>query len=347
MSSVRELGELTRARLLTFLREPEALFWVFAFPVLLALVLGYAFKERGTVTVRIGLLPGEGAAAVRASLEADSAIEVVPFEDEALARRKLYGGAVAILVRPRADAAPELVFDPQRPDAELAHLRVSDALQRGAGRRDPLALDVVRVEEAGSRYVDWLVPGLLGMNLMSTGLWSTAFALVNIRHRKLLKRFLVTPMRRGSYLMSFVLARLVFLIMEVAIILLFAWWLLGVPQRGSFLTLSWLCLLGGTAFAGLGILIGARAKTPEGVSGIMNLVMMPMWLCSGIFFSYERFPELLHPLIRALPLTALNDSLRDVMLAGDGFVQVLPEMGIQLAWGTVCFAAALRIFRWS
>jgi ABC-2 type transport system permease protein len=201
--------------------------------------------------------------------------------------------------------------------------------------------------ERGARYIDFLVPGLLGMNLMGTGMWAIGFSLVQQRAGKLLKLFIASPMRRWHLLAAQVLARLVFLALEVAILLGFAVVALDVPMRGPVAAVATVCVLGALSFVGLGLLVAARPRTIEGVSGLMNFVMFPMWIFSGVFFSNERFPAALQPFIQALPLTALNDALRAVMLEGATLASQVPELAILLGWGLIGFAGALKLFRWS
>ncbi len=358
MPSFAEIYHLTRMRIVLFIREPEVVFWVFAFPLVIALVLGWAFKDRGPSSETVGVLMIDGAEPIIETLEGVETLRVKTFEDREEAAIAVARGSVAVLVIPGETIA--LRHDPVRSTTEVALLRVERALLRfeSALRDSPPTeaspessgkprLTIEEVEgEVGSRYIDWLFPGLLGMNLMGTGIWSIGFALAEMRQKKLLRRFLVTPMRRVSLLVSIGIARIIFMTLEIVVLLGFAVWALDVPIRGDPLTFG-VALVGGTmAFAGLGILIASRARTIEGISGLMNLVMMPMWLFSGVFFSYERFPESTHAFIRWLPLTALNDALRDIMLDGAGFVDVAPELGIVLLWGALPFALALRVFRW-
>lgn len=334
-----ELAELTRHRALTFLRQPEALFWVFAFPIVLSAVLGFAFQGRRPAPSRVGVV-GEASAWER-WLEADSLIEVERFATREEAERRLAGGHLDALVL--SFEPPELRLDPARAEAELARLRVLLAI----GGVSPDALAVDRVTEHGARYIDFLFPGLLGMSLMGTGLWAIGFAVADMRQRRVLKRFLVTPMRRSSFLASFLTSRLVFLAAEVTLITAFGVWVLGVPLRTSLATFAVVCTLGAVAFSALGLLVASRARTIEGVSGLLNLVIIPMWLGSGVFFSYERFPEEIHALLRALPLTALNDALREGMIDGAGLAEVVPELLVLALWTVVPFALALRVFRWT
>ncbi len=244
------------------------------------------------------------------------------------------------------DGAPLYRYDPTRPDARTARVEADDALQAAAGRRDVLRTQDSYVREQGSRYIDFLLPGLIGMNLMSTGMWGVGFTVVNARVRKLLKRLIATPMRKSEYLLSQFLSRLVFLCLEVGVLVAFGWIVFDVRVNGSIGTLALLCVVGGFSFSGIGILAASRARSIEAISGIMNLVMMPMWLCSGVFFSYERFPDAVKPLIRALPLTALNDALRAVMNDAAPVGKIALPMVVLMAWGAVSFVVALRIFRW-
>jgi len=340
----RELGQLTWARILLFLREPEALFWVFLFPVVLALVLGIAFKNRGAEEVPVGHVAGRLEERWAKALEDASNLRSVVYEDADAAEKKLRSGAVAALLE--GSDKVTIRYDPTRPEGENARIRINDAIQAAGGRTDPVPVAVDPVREHGSRYIDFLLPGLLGMNLMGTGIWGTGFAIVDMRQKKLLKRFVVTPMRKSSFLLAQMLSRFVFLVLEVVVITLFGVLVLGVPFRGSILLFAGTCVLGALCFAGLGLLVAARPQTIEGVSGLMNFVMMPMWLLSGVFFSYENFPAALHPLIRLLPLTALNDSLRGLMLEGESLAGLAAEMGVQAAWAAGCFALALKVFRW-
>jgi ABC transporter DrrB family efflux protein len=245
-----------------------------------------------------------------------------------------------------AGTPPAFRFDPTRPESRVARFAADAALQRAAGRRDVWQGRDEQVVTPGSRYIDWLLPGLLGMNIMGTGLWSTSFAIVNARVRKLLKRFIATPMRRSDYLLSNILARLLFLALEVVAVLGCGWLVFRVPFNGSLVTFAGLCLLGALSFGGLGLLLASRAKTVEGVSGLLNLAMLPMWILSGVFFSSENFPAAMQPFIDALPLTALNQALRGVMIDGVGAVALWRQIAVLAAWGVGCYAVALRIFRW-
>jgi ABC-2 type transport system permease protein len=335
--------ELVLARIREFLREPEAVFWVFVFPILLACALGIAFRANTAEAVHVGVEDGPDAARVLAALRAAPGIEARRVAT-GRADSALRDGEVQVIVRP--GTPPTYRYDPSRPESRLARETADAALQTAAGRRDVFRPRTEEVVLPGSRYIDWLIPGLLGMNIMGTGLWGIGFAIVQARTKKLLKRLLATPMVRSEYLLAHLLARLLFLGLEVGALMVFAWLVFHVPMRGSLALFVGLTVLGAISFGGLGLLLASRARTVEAVSGLMNFAMLPMWVLSGVFFSSANFPAVMQPFIHALPLTALNDALRAVMLDGRGAAAVLPQAGVLAAWGLSCFGVALRIFRW-
>ena len=337
--------ELTLVRLREFVREPEAMIWVFGFPLLLALGLGIAFRNRPPESVRIGVLasvPG----GVAASLDSASGLAVERVADDSAGARALRNADVALVVAPAADGGLEYRFDPSRPDGRAARQLADDAIQRGAGREDPLTIRDATISERGSRYIDFFIPGLLGLNLMGSGVWSIGFAVVTARKQKLLKRLVATPMSRAQYLLSFLLSRLFFLVLEVGALVGFGMLVFGVPQRGSFGTLAVVCLVAALTFSAIGLLVSSRARTVEAVSGLANLVMLPMWIFSGVFFSAANFPQAIQPFIQALPLTATVDALREVMLRGAALPAVAGELALLLVWLVVPFVLALKAFRW-
>jgi ABC-2 type transport system permease protein len=342
----RPLVQLTRVRYREFFREPEAVFWVFIFPVLLAAGLGIAFRNRGAERTVVAVVAEQpGAEKLADALRRDSELEASLLSDAA-AVEALRTGDVALAVVPSPDGGVEYRYDDTRPEGRAARLLVDDALQRAAGRRDPLPVRDQLVRERGARYIDFLVPGLLGMNLMGSGIWGLGFAIVDARKKRLLKRLIATPMSRFQYLASFALSRLTLLFIEVGLLLGFAILAFGVPLRGSLPLLVTTCLVSSLSFASLGLLIASRAQTMEGASGLMNLVMLPMWIFSGVFFSAARFPDAVQPFIQALPLTAVIDALRGNILRGAGWQAVAPELGIITAWLVVSFFLALKLFRW-
>ena len=335
------LVQLTLVRYREFVREPEALFWVFVFPLLMAAGLGVAFRSRPPEVLKIAAATPELAATLRQEKLLD-----VQQLDVSSGKEALRTGKVAMLAVPAAGGAVEYEFDDTNPDGRTARLLADRAIQRAAGRADPVATSDQVLSEPGSRYIDFLIPGLLGMNLMGSGIWSIGFAIVDARRRHLLKRLVASPMPRHYYLLSFILSRLSILVVEVGALLGFAAIFFKVPVRGSVLELAILCVLGSLCFSALGLLIASRARTMEAASGLMNVVMMPMWIASGVFFSSRKFPDAVQPLIQILPLTALVDALRANILQGAHLIQLAPQLAVLSICLISCFALALRLFRW-
>jgi ABC-type polysaccharide/polyol phosphate export permease len=339
-ASYHPLAQLTLVRFREFIREPEALFWVFIFPIILAAGLGIAFRNRPAEVIRIVTPEAELARALGAEKRLD-----VKQAAPADAEEQMRAGKAALEVL-AANHAVTYRYDDTNPDGRTARQLADAAIQRAAGRADPVAVSDSLVREPGSRYIDFLVPGLLGMNLMGSAIWGMGFAIVDARRKKLIKRLIATPMPRRYYLMSFVFSRLSLLVVEVMAVLGFGALVFGVPARGPLVVLAGLCVLGSLSFSSLGLLIASRVRTIEAASGLMNAVMMPMWVVSGVFFSSQRFPDVVQPLIKALPLTAVIDALRINMLQGGGLAQVAPEVAVLAGWMVVCFPLALKLFRW-
>jgi ABC-2 type transport system permease protein len=357
------LLQLYLVRLRDFYRQPARVFWVYGFPTLMAVSLGFAFQNRPPAPIAIDLIEGSGSSAIKAAFQAhNAALErdksvgklrlnipsvVIHEGPEGEALKRLYTGKTPLVIEPHGSESWVYRYDPTRPEASVARQVIDDVLQQAAGRTNPRSTQDVYVDEPGSRYVDFLIPGLIGLNAMGGGLWGIGFLVVNFRVAKLLKRFVATPMPRRDFLLALLGARLTFVLPDLTVLLLLGTLMFHMPVRGSLALVIGIDMLGALAFAGLGLLVGSRARTTETVSGLMNLVMLPMWLLSGVFFSSERFPALIQPLIQALPLTQLVGALRRVILEGAGFFDVSTAVLVLAAWAVGTFALALRIFRWT
>ena len=342
----RPLPQLTLVRLLEFIREPEAIFWTFGFPILLAAGLGIAFRNKPADIVKVAVVAGEsGSAQVASWLRRDKAlqVEVLPEHEANLALRT---GGVSLVAVPGAEGGVTWRYDDTNPDGRSARLLADDVLQRAAGRKNVVPVNDDRDRAPGSRYIDFLLPGLLGMNMMGDGMWGIGFSIVDARRRKLLKRLIASPMQRADYLGSYLLSRIVIVTTEIAVIAGFGTLVFHVPFRGPFPVFVLICLISGFTFSAMGLLLASRVNTIEAVSGLMNLAMLPMWVLSGVFFSSSRFPDFLQPFIHALPLTAVVDALRTNMLQGGGVGAIGLPLATLAAWLVASFTVALRIFRW-
>jgi ABC-2 type transport system permease protein len=334
------LAQLTKVRFLEFFREPEAVFWTFIFPILLAAGLGIAFRNQPAQVVKIGVTDARLAAALRHEKQLQ-----VEQMDRAAGDAALLAGRIILLAMAGSDGVVYR-YDDTNPDSRYARLLADRAMHKASGLPEPVKASEDLVREPGSRYIDFLVPGLLGMNLMGGGIWGLGFTIVDARRKNLLKRLVASPMSRWEYLMSFVLSRLVMLCFEILAFLGFAVVAFGVPLRGSLVQLAILCVLASLSFSALGLLVASRVRTIEAASGLMNFVMLPMWVLSGIFFSAERFPDVIQPFIRVLPLTAVINALRGNMIQGLSMAQLSGNLAVMVGWLVLAFSIALRLFRW-
>jgi ABC-2 type transport system permease protein len=334
------LYELTMVRFRLLLREPEAIFWIFVFPIILAGGLGLAFRNRAPEVLPVGATTTQ----LTQALAASKGLKVSTMT-EADGTRALAVGSILLLAIPAPDGVL-YKYDETNPDARNARTVADRAIQTAAGQRDAVHVQNQLVHDTGSRYIDFVIPGLLGMNLMGSAIWGLTFSIVEARQKNLLKRLVASPMPRWQYLASYLLSRLSMLVIEVVGFLGFARLVFGVPFRGSLWQLGSVCVLTSMTFSAIGLLVSSRAKTMETASGLMNLVMLPMWILSGVFFSATRFPAVMQPVVKALPLTAAVDALRGNMLQGMNLGQLTTQMGVLLCWLVVAFAISLRIFRW-
>jgi len=341
--------QLLGSRLKELQREPEVVFWVFLFPLLLALGLGIAFRNKPADVTSVAIVSGPGAQDALAMIQGSPLKSSVRAEvlDPTSAMKGFRLGKYDLVIESNGNGGFRYRYDPSRPESVLSRTEVDDALQAAAGRKNPVPTSSQASSEPGSRYIDFLIPGLLGMNLMNSGMWGIGFALVEMRQRKLLKRFVATPMRRSDFLLALTSSRIVLMLLEVGLLLGFGGLVFHMRVLGSLFTIVFLGAIGAVAFGGLGLLTASRAQKIESVSGLMNLVMMPMWIFSGVFFSYERFPAVVHPLIKMLPLTALNDALRATILEGASLTAQTGRLLVLVLWGGISFALALRWFRWT
>jgi ABC-2 type transport system permease protein len=342
-------SHLLMARMLELKREPEVVFWVFVFPLLLALGLGIAFRNKPADAVPVAIVEGPGAADAQALLTRSPQHDLFKTQilDAEAAHKAFRLGKFDLVIEPDGKGGVTYRYDPARPESVLARTETNEALQAAAGQKDIVSTKVETSSEPGSRYIDFLIPGLLGMNLMNSGMWGIGFALVDMRQRKLLKRFVGTPMRRGHFLLALASSRLILMIIEVGLLLAFGVLFFHMRVLGSIAAIALIAGVGSLTFGGVGLLTASRAQKIESVSGLINLVMMPMWIFSGVFFSYERFPAVIHPLIKALPLTALNDALRASILEGTPILHQWPRLLVMVIWGGLSFVLALKWFRWT
>ncbi len=338
------LVQLCLWRLNEFLRRPEALFWTYGFPFIMLVALGFAFRNTSPQPLDIEVIGPRATEVAQQLQHASSDLNVKSFDDGNWSKR-LQSGRVNAVVQTASDPAVyELWSEDSRSESRTARWIISSVLSSPA---QPLVtLSPKHLDAPGSQYIDFLVPGMMAMNLMGGGLWGIGFSIVDMRVRKLLKRFLATPVSRVQFMTSLMIVRIVFATFELVALILFSYFVFDVQCKGSLFDLAIVLLIGGVTFVGIGLLIASRVQTIEAISGLMNLIMVPMWILGGVFFSNERFPEVIQPVLKSLPFVALVDSLRAIMLDGVSIMQLGQPIAVMIAWAVGCFVLALKIFRW-
>jgi ABC-type multidrug transport system permease subunit len=345
--------ELLLYRLRTCARDPGVVFWVFVFPVIAIAAFGLAFRPGAPGPSAVGLLGNDPA--VRAALAPregepkELSIRVLASPEEA--KTALGRSEVALVVV--ASDPPVYRFDPTRQEALVARLLVDRRLQAARGRPDAVGARLEQVDTPGIRYIDYVVPGLIGMQIMNTMLLGVGFSLVELRSRKMLRRLAATPMSRPGFLVAQVLSRLSLTWVMTALLLVVAHVLFGVRVQGSYLDVGLLVLLGGLSFSGISLAVAARTESSETAQGIITIIALPMVLFSGVFFSSSGYPfstpgmpDWIRVPLGWLPLTAFNDALRAVVNERVSLASMPGELAILTAWGVVPFVFALRVFRW-
>jgi ABC-type multidrug transport system permease subunit len=368
-----QLREITLAYAREITREWGVLFWGIGFPILMALGLGIAFTKKADVVRRIAVI--ENAATLSresriGSFMEERARKTEPAEDgtpryECTIASERLGNTTFVFERTSWDRATALLkrgniavaiderdgrieyhFDPKNSDAHLSYLKLSrllDGVGAAAAAGDE---NIVPLTASGTRYIDFLIPGLMAMGIMMSSLWGMSYGLVEKRTKKLLRRMVATPMKKSHFLVALMTVRLGMNLVESGLLFLFAFLVFGTTIQGSLGALFIIFIAGNVAFAGIAILTSARTSNTEVANGIINIVSLPMMVCSGVFFSYHNFPEWSIPYIKAFPLTLLADGIRSIFIEGAGYAEISVAALVLFAVGIVTFVAGLRAFRW-
>jgi ABC-type multidrug transport system permease subunit len=363
-NDLKSLWQLVSINYKEFIREPGIIFWSLIFPVLMAWVLGIAFTKKGELIQTIALVEkaqrdnidldaflsktrtiANGKVAHLYSIE--NKLGKLTFRIRSVSRDSamlmVKRGETTLIIQEERDSVFYL-FDPQSAEAKYNYLMLSSAINN-----DPIADNTESVKilsQKGTRYVDFLIPGLLALGIMNGFLWGIGYGLIEIRSKKLLRRMVAAPMKKSQFILSHYFARISLSAVEAAILYLFSWIYFRIHMQGSFLAFLMIFAAGSFCFAGISILMASRTSSSRIGNGLINLISLPMMILSGIFFSYHNFPDIVIPVIQMLPLTMIADSLRSIMTEGTGFRENLSEFFILSGMGFLCFFIGLRIYKW-
>ena len=368
MSSV--LYRLILSQFKLFFREPGVVFWSFGFPVLMAWVLGIAFANKGELLRNVAVISEnpqtvahlpewllKKTGVVSTKLSEDSELEwavggtpgeQARFHFQAMSHEAailaLKRGQIALWIEGNPETDLRYRFDPDNAEARLTYLLLEGAFRKQESTTQEA--EVRPLATIGNRYIDFLVPGLMAVSIMNACLWGIGWSLIELRLKKLLRRMIATPLRKPVFLLSHGLNRMILSASELLLLYGFAHFYFDIMIPGSLLALALVFLSGYTAFAGIAILISCRVENTHSGNGLINTVTMPMFILSGIFFSYHQFPDWITPYVEVLPLTLLANSLRSIITEGAGVAQVLPSALGLVSIGGVCFALGLQFYRW-
>jgi ABC-2 type transport system permease protein len=372
----KQLWQLISALFREIIREPGVLFWGIIFPILMSLGLGLAFTKKSDVIRKVAIInitekssPGSENSAVAAFIQKNCQKNTSDkkddwqwkyvIKDEKLgnsiflfydmkwdaAIRFLKRGTINVLMLGKADSV-EYHFDPMNPDAQLTYLKLNSIIGKGVIQTIESASEIKPLTVTGTRYIDFLVPGLIAMGVMMSSMWGISYGIIEKRSKKLLRRLVATPMKKSHFLIALITVRIIMNFIESLVLFLFALFAFKMSIQGNISALILMFLAGNIAFAGIAVFVSSHTSNTEVGNGLINFVVFPMMVLSGIFFSYQNFPDWSLPVIRNLPLTMLTDGIRSIFNEGAGYHEVTVPILILLAIGTLSFSAGLKIFKW-
>jgi ABC-2 type transport system permease protein len=372
----KQLWQLISALFREIIREPGVLFWGILFPILMSVGLGLAFTKKADVIRKVAVINLTGKADAGSEMSAiedflqtkceknlsgktDTWHWKYTIKDEKLgnsvflfykmkwddALRFLKRGTINVLIAGKNDSV-EYHFDPMNPDAQLTYLKLSSVVGKGTIQPVQNSAEIKPLTVTGTRYIDFLVPGLIAMGVMMSSMWGISYGIIEKRSKKLLRRLVATPMKKSHFLIALITVRITMNFIESLVLLLFSLVAFKMTIQGNISALIAIFLAGNIAFAGIAVFASSHTSNTEVGNGLINFVVFPMMILSGIFFSYQNFPDWSLPFIKYIPLTILTDGIRSIYNEGAGYHEVMVPILILLATGTVFFSAGLKIFKW-
>lgn len=375
MVRFNQLWQLTLSLFREIIREPGVLFWGILFPILMSLGLGLAFTKKADVIRKVAVVyssdirkPAKGniiAAFLQNNCEKNDSSQKSPWKwkyvikDEKLgnsiflfyempwkdAMQLLKRGTVNVILL-ETDGSVEYHFDPMNPDAQLTYLKLGDIIGKGEIMPATANAEIKPLTVSGTRYIDFLVPGLITMGVMMSCMWGISYGIIEKRSKKLLRRLVATPMKKSHFLIALITVRTCMNFIESAVLFLFSLIVFKITIQGDITALLTLFLAGNIAFAGIAVFVSSHTSNTEVGNGLINVVVFPLMILSGIFFSYQNFPDWSLPVIRYLPLSILTDGIRSIFNEGAGFPEVAIPILILISIGVIFFSTGLRIFKW-
>ena len=336
---LKRIYAIFRARNLEFVRDRGSMSWNLILPVALMFGLSFIFGgDRSEFTIGVLQDLQDIDVSVHPFL-GTRYVDFVVVEDESIGFRRIARHQLDLLVQ--FDDAPRYWINPDSPKGYFAERLL---LQSDAG----VASRITRAQIDGEpvRYVDWVLPGILGMNMMFSCLFGVGYVVVRYRKNGFLKRLRATPLRSIEFVVAQVASRMVLIVLITAFVFAGTKYFLDIRMDGSYLTLLLVMVVGVIALISLGLMIAARVTSEELAGGLLNLVTWPMMMLSGVWFSLEAAGDTVKTIAAFYPLTHILDAARAVMLDGAGLVDIAPQLLMLTAMGAVFLTVGALIFRW-
>ncbi|MBB5348150.1 ABC transporter permease [Desulfoprunum benzoelyticum] len=335
------------ARNAEFFRDRASFGWNFAFPFLIIVGFGIIFNGREFKQFKVGVFPPEAALSVSSvtsmpdAFRSDRHIILVPVADKADGETRLSRHQISLLIDATSPTHAYWLND-SSPDGSLAERIYLASFMIG---RPVPEKGVTRGGQI--RYIDWLMPGILAMNMMFSALWGVGYVIVRYRKNGALKRLRATPLTALEYLSAQMFSRICLILFTLCVVWIGADLLFHFQVRGSLLLLFAIFALGGLNLCSIGLILAARGTSEEFASGVLNFITWPMMFLSEVWFSLEGSPAWVNDLSRLLPLTHLLTAARRVMNEGGTFADVHFECGILLLGTVVALVIAATLFSWN
>lgn len=364
-----QFWQLTRAHLMEIVREPGVLFWGIVFPIFMSLGLGIAFMQKQDTTRKVAMIAGDQKMLADSVLKSYATIDTKSRSDSVaytlVLKNDQLGSTTYLFYRMSWNMAEVALkqgkinfiideekgktvfrFDPLNPDAQLVYLKLEPVFGGGKSVAVENTESIRPLTVTGTRYIDFLIPGLLAMGIMMSTMWGLSYGIIEKRSKKLLRRMVATSMNKSYFLISFMLVRMLMNFVEAVLLIIFASLAFHITIQGSIPALLAIFVAGNIGFAGLAFFISCRTAKTEIGNGLINVIVMPMMLLSGVFFSYHNFPDALIPFLQKLPLTLVADGMRSIFIEGAGMLQIAFPVAILTIGGSIFFLLGLKFFRW-
>ena len=338
---LQRIYAIFRARNLEFLRDRASLSWNIVLPVVLMFGLAFIFGGGGRNEFTVGVLQ-EGS-----ELNLDQHpflttryVKFVAINDREAGFRKVSRHQLDLLLQLEDDK--QYWVNPDSPKGYFAELALLQSDIAGSS-----SIRKAQISGEAIRYVDWVLPGILGMNMMFSCLFGVGYVVVRYRKNGFLKRLRATPLRPIEFIVAQVASRMVLIMTITIVVYAGTHTLLDTRMEGNYLTLLLIAAVGAVSMISLGVVVAARVTSEELAGGLLNMINWPMMLLSGVWFSLEGAGPVVQQVANIFPLTHVLKSARGVMLDGATLFDVAPSLLAMTAMSVVFLALGARIFRWS